>query len=569
MQLKSPTRAFQDLYHKIRREWKTAFLACFLLGLLVHMPILLSDIPNHDGLDSMYFDQNMITSGRWFLTVACGISSYYTLPWVIGILGLAYLGCAAAALCELLEIRKPWAAAACGGLLGVFPALASTFAYVFTLDGYMLAVLFSVLAVLFTKKWRRGFLPGAVCLAFSMGIYQAYLSFAMILSLFAILMLFTEDGEGEGCQKASLKDREDKGGGLKCKIGRALRYLYMGALGTALYYGILRLLLLIQGKELAGYQGIDGMASGGLGGAGLVSAIARMYRDFLGFTFHGNVLSQNIFSAAACILLGGSGAAGVFFMLRDRKSWKNPVTFVIIGLAVAVMPAAANIILLISPSVTYHLLMRYQWVLYLIGMVALAGNANPNPEGIETARDGHGKSNDIHLCAAAAGSGRTEQGNRSALWAEWAACLGAWVLIFCFGITDNIAYSNLQKRYEKTYAYCVRLLDRIEQTQGYYPGIPIAMIGVVGDEQYPATDLTLDVTSNMIGMNGDSLLYRGDNYREFIRNYLGATLNILPAEAMEEMYYSEEYIHMESFPGKDSIRIIDGVMYIKTENVTR
>ena len=79
-QLESPTRALQILYRKIRQEWKAAFLACFLLGLVVHMPILISDIPNHDGLDSMYFDQNMITSGRWFLTVACGISSYYTLP---------------------------------------------------------------------------------------------------------------------------------------------------------------------------------------------------------------------------------------------------------------------------------------------------------------------------------------------------------------------------------------------------------------------------------------------------------------------------------------------------------
>lgn len=162
-----------------------------------------------------------------------------------------------------------------------------------------------------------------------------------------------------------------------------------------------------------------------------------------------------------------------------------------------------------------------------------------------------------------------KRGFRPGILAEWAACLGAWTLIFCFCITDNIAYSNLQKRYEKTYAYCIRLLDRIEQTEGYYPGIPIAMVGVVGDEQYPATDLTLDVTSNMIGMSGDSLLYRGDNYREFIRNYLGATLNILPAEAMAQMYYSEEYTAMESFPGRDSIRIIDGILYVKTENVTR
>ena len=70
-------------------------------------------------------------------------------------------------------------------------------------------------------------------------------------------------------------------------------------------------------------------------------------------------------------------------------------------------------------------------------------------------------------------------------------------------------------------------------------------------------------------MNGDSLLYRGDNYRLFIRHYLGASLNILPADAMAEMYYSEEYTAMDSFPGKNSIRIIDGIMYIKTENVTR
>ncbi len=516
----APGEALGILRGKIKREWKTAFLACFFLGLLIHMPILLSDIPNHDGLDSLYFDQNMITSGRWFLMIACGFSSFYTLPWVIGVLGLIFLGCTAAALCELLEIRKDWAAALCGGLLASFPALASTFAYVFTLDGYMLAMLLAVSAVLFTKKYKRGFLPGAVCLAFSMGIYQAYLSFAMILSVFAILML----AAGGGTE-------------IKALIFRALHYLYMGALGVGLYYVILQILLKLQGRELAGYQGIDGMLSGASGGVGFLSAIGGMYRDFAGFTLKGNVLFQNVFSLAACILLGAAGAGAAILKLRRRKDWKNPVLLVIIVLAVLVLPIATNIILLISPSVTYHLLMRYQWVLYLIGAAALAGSC--------------------------------ESGTKKAVLLEWAACAGAFVLVFCYGITDNIAYSNLQKRYEKTYAYCVRLLDRIEQTPGYYPGIPIAMIGAVGEEQYPATDLTLPVTANMIGMSGDSLLYRGDNYRKFIQNYLGATLNILSAEAMEEMYYSPEYIAMESFPGADSIRIIDGIMYIKTENTER
>lgn len=130
-----PEKAFRLLYGKIRREWKIAFLSCVLLGLIIHMPMLLSDIPNHDGLDSMYFDQNMITSGRWFLMIACGFSSFYTLPWVIGILGLLFLGCTSAALCELLDVRKAWAVVLVSGLLVSFPALASTFAYVFTLEG--------------------------------------------------------------------------------------------------------------------------------------------------------------------------------------------------------------------------------------------------------------------------------------------------------------------------------------------------------------------------------------------------------------------------------------------------
>ena len=116
-------------------------------------------------------------------------------------------------------------------------------------------------------------------------------------------------------------------------------------------------------------------------------------------------------------------------------------------------------------------------------------------------------------------------------------------------------------------AYCVRLLDRIEQTDGYYPGIPIAMIGVVSQDQFPMTDITGAVTSNMIGTNGDSLLYTGRNYELFIRHYLGATLNILPAEVMTDIYESEAYRAMDSFPGPDSVRVVDGVMYIKTENI--
>lgn len=515
----SPANVLQNLWKRIKKEWKTAFLAAAAIGLLIHLPVMLSDIPNHDGLDSLYFDQNMITSGRWFLMVACGFSSFFSIPWVIGLLGLLFLGLAAAALVELLEVKQGWAIVVISGLLAAFPALASTFAYVFTLDGYMLALLLAVLSVLLTRKYRFGFLPGALCLAFSMGTYQAYLPFAMILSIFAVTAHIAEKGTVRG------------------KLDQFLRYLFMGILGSVSYYGILRVLLWIQGKELASYQGISEMTSGGAANGGLFKALLGAYRDFFAFTLKGNVLFNNWISGGACAVLAVSAAATLLMISVRRKWWKNPWFFVIIfGIAI-VLPPVTNIILLISPGVNYHLLMRYQWVLYQIGMTAVVSKYG----------------------------GEAKRG-----WLlEWLTFAAALLLVFFYGVTDNIGYANLHKKYEKTYAYCVRLLDRVEQTPGYYPGIPIAMIGVVGEEQFPATDLTADVTSGMIGINGDMLLYTGPNYRKFIQNYLGATLNILPADAMAEMYYDEEYVAMDSFPGENSIRIIDGIMYIKTENTSR
>lgn len=517
--MRSPGGVLQELERKVKAEWKLAFLTAFVVGMLVHLPVLLSDIPNHDGLASLYFDQNMITSGRWFLMIACGFSSFYNVPWVIGLLGLFFLSVAAAAMTELLEVREKWAVAAVSGLLAVFPALASTFAYVFTLDGYMLALLLAVLAVLFTKKYRYGFLPGGLCLAFSLGTYQGYLAFAMILSIYGILILFM------GTERP-----------LK-KLLKGLRYLYMGLIGVIVYDCMLQVLLRIQGKVLDTYQGIAGLSADKPAGGELPGIVAGMYRDFMSFTVKGNVFFHGGISLAALVLLGcGALALGIAVTVR-KKWWKTAWFFVITAAVVFMLPLAANIILLVSPSVNYHLLMRYQWVLFPIGMIAFVGKYG-----------------------------------REFKWGaipQWAAFIAAFVLIFVYGVNDNIGYSNLQKRYEKTYAYCLRLLDRIEQTPGYYRGIPIAMVGVVGDAEYPVTDITLPVTSGMSGLNGDVLVYTGENYRLFIQNYLGATLNILPVDAMAKMYYNEEYMAMDSFPGEDSIRIIDGIMYIKTENADR
>lgn len=509
-QIQSPSEVWETCKKNCKPIWKTAFFSAVILGLLIHMPVLVRDIPNHDGLDSMYFDQNMITSGRWFLTVACGISSYFTLPWLIGLLAFFYLGITAALLVEFLEIRNKGTAVLISGLLVAFPALASTFAYVFTLDGYMLALMLAVLAPLLTKKYKRGFIVGGIVLAFSMGTYQSYLSFTMLLSIYGVVMLFLTEKD---CRE---------------KIKVLLHYLYMGMIGVALYYVLLQVLLKLQGKVLASYQGINGM--GEVAGKGLLASIKKIYSDFFTFTLGGGILFKNLFSTVALLLLMALFLTVLVRIAKEKKLYKSIWFYVTIVLLMVGLPIATNMILIISPEVNYHLLMRYQWVLYLICLFGFV--------------------------------------DRYCEWnlTRWISLLLSTVMVFNFAVIDNIAYSNLEKKYEKTYAYCLRLVDRMEQTEGYYQGIPVAMIGVVSDTQYPVTDITGEVTGSMIGMTGDYLLYTRTNYQAFLKHYMGVSINLVSDEEMLAIYNSPEYQAMGTFPEADSIKIVDGILYVKLEN---
>lgn len=518
MKVSDPSQLWEIVKGKIKKQWVIVFLTTFILGLVAHATIMLQDIPNHDGLSSMYFDQNMITSGRWFLGVACGFSSYFTLPWLIGLLGLLLLATTAVVLTDLLQIDSAWAGSLVGGLLVTFPALTSTFAYVYTLDGYMLGLLLSVLAVWFASKGGKKWMFGALCLAFSMGVYQAYLPFAILLSFYGVLICFIE-----------LQ-------GVKEKIKCLTSYLAMGICGMALYYVILQVLLWIQGKQLASYQGIDGMGS--LKGFSLLGTVKAIFQDFLQFTIKGHVLFNNLFSAIAlCLLAVLTGI--ILVVLAHKKGLFKKLWFYLILLATAViLPVATNVILIISPGVNYHLLMRYQWVLFVVLMLA--------------------------FCCRYVGVLK-----KNMALGKWVMLLCVFVLTFNYLVVDQIAYSNLDKKYEKTYSYCVRLLDRMEQTQGYYPGIPVAMIGVVSDERYPMTDITGEVTGSIIGTTGDYLLYTSANYASFMKHYMGVELNPVSDEEMLQIYDSKEYRELQSFPDKNSMKVVDGVLYVKTENVAK
>jgi len=256
--------------------------------------------------------------------------------------------------------------------------------------------------------------------------------------------------------------------------------------------------------------------------------VIACYRDFLAFTGNGNVLYNNMLSFIGLCVLVFVFLVTLVQVAKQKGYLKKWYFYGICVAIIAILPVITNVILIISPSVTYHLLMRYQWVIYPILLFAFVWKEQKP-------------------------------------FLQWIAIAGIVVLIWNYAVTDHIAYFNLEKKYEKTYAYCLRMVERMEQTEGYYTGIPVAMIGVQNTENLPQTDITGELTAGMIGMSGDYLIYTDKNYQAFMQHYLGVTINLVPDEEMERIYKTEEYQALGSFPEPNSMKVVDGILYIKTE----
>ena len=296
----------------------------------------------------------MITSGRWFLAAVCAASSFYTVPWIIGLIGLLELAITAVLLKRIFEIENGVSVFLISALLVAFPSLASTFAYVFTLDGYMAGLMFAVLAVYLAKN--NHYILGGIALAFSLGTYQAYLPFAMLLSICLVWMKMAS-GEKNGIKKC-------------------LEYVYMGMIGAVLYLVLLKILLAIEGKVLDTYQGIDNLENAGL--SNRISALPHLYKDFVSFTFSKGFLAGDVCAAAGLVLAICAGVSAIYLVIKGllyKKAW----FYFVLLISAVLVPLSANIVLMITPDVKYHLIMRYQWVLFMIVCVVLCDKCVGKP----------------------------------------------------------------------------------------------------------------------------------------------------------------------------------------------
>lgn len=497
-------------------QHKAAFFGTLILGFICHMTVMTHNYLTYDSLWNLYSDQNMISSGRQFLQFFCAPTSYYNLPWINGVVALFFLAFTAVIMVDLLGIKRKTVAFAAGGILATFPAITGTFSYAYTIDGYMIALFLAVLSVFLTKRFKWGFLPGILFLGLSVGVYQSYYSVAILLS---VAVLLYEDLEKE------FKWKEWGG-----RIGR---FLGMGIGAYVFYVLTLKLMLALSKTELSGYQGSDKVT--GMNLSSLPEGLFASVKDFVKFTLFNGVFTINPYARIVYYLLIGVTVVLFVRLFVSKKAYREWGRVLLMCLLVAVVPFGASLVAVISPDIWFHILMRMPWSVLFVFALSLF-DRNLEEESVKKT------------------------------WKilSVAGVLASCCMIFHFILLANVVYLNLEQRYEKTFALCARIADRLEQTEGYKTGDPVAIVGGYPNwGKYPPSEITQDVTILFFGSMGDYCAESPEKYAEFLKHYLDITIEVPSQEEQAGVTSSETFVQMPYFPEADSVRLINGIWVIK------
>lgn len=505
------------LWHSVAPQQKAAFFSCLLTGYLVHLYAFTNLIPNSDGLSRVFDPQQMTISGRWFLHYASALNRFTQMPAVIGLLSLLLLALAAALLVDVLSLRSRVLSGLTGAFMAAFPCLGYTFLYLFTASAYCLAILLAVLSVWLAKRCKVGWLLGVVALALSMGIYQAYATVAIALSLLAVLSK-TLDPNATFHDTLSL--------GLKL-----VAYL---ACGAALYYAILLIALHVKNLELLSYLGMDAASSGYPFGQ-LPRLLLNTYKQVIAFFFVPGSADGFASGGMAVLDLFALGLGIVFTLLHcSAKNLWHELWRPFGAMAMLILlPLGINFGQIISPYSVPTPLMKYAFVFVYVAVLLLADLALDTPS--------------------------RPSGYTATLTTVWAALL----LLFCLN-TNNLLYTASAQAHRATESYATRLMARIESCPGYEPGMAVAIVGAIPTEQiHSSIDSYTQVDHYSVPMHTVTTLNKHIYY--YLNDWLNVPVEELPEETMLAISDSSAFQSMPLYPAAGSVQVLDGRIVVRMQ----
>ena len=512
-----PEELLKKLKNNIPLQWKICFASAIIVGLVAHIYKLTNWLPNWDSLVFRYDGQNMVAMGRWFLPVVCAPSSFYDLPWLAGLIALLLHGAGAVCICKMFNVGKNTTAALIGAAVITFPTVTSVLLYNYVADGYAFAFLLSCMAATFLTDKKPRYIASVVCIALSVGIYQAYITVTVMLLLCYLI--------------AEALKEETK---VKSLIEKSLKFLAAGIVGMVLYYIIMTVVLKITNTELIEYQGMsDAMSFGGMNILGVLYTIKYSFTDYF-FDFSNGV---TVFAVLNCIIFALTVILYVAEVIKKKTSLGK---LAMIAVYAVFLPIGASVLAFINSNVDYHNLMKMGFFVFYLFLILQYEKSDFKLPKLNTAK-------------------------------AWVVLCVTAVLVFNNVIIANVSYHKLNMAYEKSYGTLVRIADRIEQTEGADECDSILVIGALKDSEAYSAFVSLDMTGATDGfiLRADDEIVGQSVLCSAINDYCGKSYTYLAGEEKTALIEKLGEDAIGIWPAKDSVVVADNVIVIKLGNEVR
>ncbi len=498
---------------------KKVFLYTVIIGILTHAfrmtnVMICTDTANYLNTIS----PSWVTSlGRFLLPLIEKIRGTRELPWLIGVICILLIGIAAILIAELFDIKGTISLVLLAWILVANPIVTSIFAYMYTADGYMIGLVFSVLAAFLCIRLSgiKGIICGAVALFLSMGFYQAFLSVTMMLLWIWLVLLLMNPAK-------TMK-----------KIGLTmLRFFAMGGLGAGMYLVVTKIVWKVGGYGTTSYMGMN--EAGGSGLAGIMQAAIDCYVDFARFFIvRWQVNAYNVMNVLLFLMV----AVALILIVRKNHLYHKPERLILLLGLLLCLPFAAHVFEFISDSVSYtSTSMEYSLCLIVLLPIILWGSLD-------------------------FGEGEFFEWSTSLYWKRcflWIMTAVLLLLIsFNYSVIANKAYYNMENANTKLENLLNRLETRMEMQAGYEETMEVAIIGSC--YQIPEY---VDCAPMMSGVVSNIFLSSPQEYVCVMNWKLSTAYGVAPEARMRELVQTEEFAGMKHWPDEDSVRIIDGTMVL-------
>lgn len=402
-------------------NFKQLLLFTAVIFFITHGYCFLNALYSHDSL--MIFQNDglwQISLGRFLQPFYCRLRGMITAPLWVGTCTFVYLSISIYLIKNLLtDFSKTQVFIVSGVLTTSVTLTLSNATYIPWSDIYMLALLLSTLGAYIAIKQCKYFVVSVICMVLSLGLYQAYIQVAVVLLMFDVFY-------------DVLKNKETK-----LVIKKAVCYLCVIFAVFALYFCLYKLFLHIYHIPAAtGYNGLSNV--------GHFKSSKNVISYFLGVYFYvwkffvNPISVHKRLTVFANILLLVAGLSSIIASIVENKLSKINLLFAIV--LICLFPFGFNFIYFIAQGMA-HELMIYSFSVVPLFILPLVNCL----------------SDEKYMT-------KLIKAMKVMVFVSFA------VIIFNNIIFANQVYVKKDLEAKSTLSIVTRIIDRIEQTEGYVAG---------------------------------------------------------------------------------------------------